>query len=46
MLTLAKSYATEIRTGATTEASRTIVVTAPAIGALAAGFVLAACSIW
>jgi hypothetical protein len=44
--TIAKSCVTAIRSGATKETSRTIVVTAVAIGLLLAGMYLGANSIW
>ena len=46
MFTIAKSYVTAIRSGPTKETSRTIVVTAVAIGLLLAGMYLGANSIW
>lgn len=46
MFARGKSYVTAIRLGATKETSRTIVVTALAIGLLLAGMYLGACSIW
>ena len=46
MLTIAKSCVTAIRSGATKETSRTIVVTAVAIGLLLGGMYLGANSIW